>query len=277
MSHVQFGQEFQRFTYFQFFREDNYPIYLRIYMPDFNSELYETFQEIGLQELADDEIYKVQDVLSQNSLGRILTVREAGLNAGRQIEQTMESDRYGKESIVPGDGYRVYRYRGVGLIVYSMGAQEWELGCFHTFGQGVQGKIQAKIVLNRYLGWSATNLGILGIWGNCIDEGIVLLNPSKAEGESVYIDIFQKKLLYAGSRKNIKGKFRIIKLDSFANNEGHALKKEELMSSLIKYTTYFEYTGQSVGQRQMLFSLAQMVEGWVAPEENFRPKQNLSA
>ena len=267
--------ENENWTYFQWNQEAGYPVYVRCDLTQFGAEMLTLLAQMRFTEIEPTKLQEVQQHLDSNPYGRVLSIKQAGQNVAKQIDQVAESDRYGAESIVPKEGYNVYRYRGVGLLVYAFSHMEWELGCFNSFGKA-EDRIIYHSIMNRFLSWALAPLGVIGFWGVPVDEGMVVLRQKESRGETVYLDVKKRKLLSLDGVSEMKPRFKILRLDPNLNGRNIKMSSEELLCFLSVQSTYFDYRGLSVPVRQLICTLAVSTEGLVHPQESFKPRTDLS-
>jgi hypothetical protein len=130
--------------------------------------------------------------------------------------------------------------------------------------------------MNRYLSWALAPLGIIGLWGVPVDEGVVVMSQKNAGGEGVFIDINRRVIMGLDGVKPIKGRFQLLRLDSTLKGRSITMSKEELLSFLMAHIIYFDYDGPSIPVRQMVQTLLTLARGIVYPRENYRPRSGLS-
>lgn len=266
-------------SYYQFQKEMNFPIYVAVDQGSFDPGLDGLLTTMKFVKLSEKEEGPALENMKKQKNSRCLSLTEATPMVARQIESTMESDRYGQESITPKPGYQVYRYKNAGIIVYSFTAKVWELGCFSDFGSPKatpENKMAARIILNRFLSWALAPHGVLGLWGVTVDEGVVLQRATESKGEAVFIDVVGLKVFSLDGVKKIGPRFKILRLDSTLKGRNVRMSSEELLSFVSAHCAYFDYTGLSVPVRQMIQLLSRMSEGLLHPEESFRPRTDLS-
>lgn len=266
-------------TYFQYQKEMNLPLFVAVDQGGFDSTLADFLVSMKFVKLVDKEEVAAIETIKTNKMARCLSITEASPIVARQIEATMESDRYGLESITPKPGYQVYRYKNVGLMVYSFGAKVWELGCHSDFGSlksSAENKLASRIVINRFLSWALVSYGILGLWGVTVDGGVVLQRSKESKGEAVFIDVVGHRVLTLDGVKKMGSKFKVLRLDSTLKGRNIKMSSEELLSFLSAHCSYFDYKGLSIPVRQMIQTMARNSEGLIHPEESFRPRTDLS-
>jgi hypothetical protein len=260
---------------YQYQKEINLPIFISVDLTTFESSFGEFLSKMKFTKLTDKEEIDAQGQLKKNNHARILHMSEASLLVAKQIQSTMESDRYGSESIIPKEGYRVYRYKDLGLMVYSFGAKEWQLGCYKDFGSTEQ-KMSSRMMINRFLSWALVPHGIVGLWGVSIDDGMVAQRPGDSKGEAVFVDIVGSRLITQDGIKKLRSHFKVLRLDPTLKGRNIKMSSEELLSFLSAHCTYLDSSGLSVPVRQMIQSMSKMSEGLVHPAESFRPRTDLS-
>jgi hypothetical protein len=265
-------------VYYQYQKELNLPIYIGLDPQSFESGLGDFLVSMKFVKLNDKEEGEALQIIMKNNAARCLNMSEAGPVVSRQIQSTMESDRYGMESVIPKSGYQVYRYKNVGFMVYSFGVKEWEFGCYRDFGSNKEAgqKLAARTVIHRFLSWALVHHGILGLWGVTVDEGMVLQRTTESKGEAVFIDVVGNRILSLDGVKKLGPRFKVLRLDPTLKGRNIRMTNEELLSFMSAHCSYLDYTGLSVPVRQMIQTLARMTEGLIHPEESFRPRTDLS-
>jgi hypothetical protein len=262
-------------TYFQYQKDLNLPIYLSVDLTTFENSFSDFLTKMKFHKLGDKEEAAALVEIKKNNTARMLNISEATPMVAKQIQSTAESDRYGAESIIPKDGYRVYRYKDVGLMVYSFGVKEWQLGCYSDFGSSAV-SFAAKMMINRFLSWALVPHGLVGLWGVTVDDGMVAQRPIDSKGEVVFIDVKGLRMISFDGIKKLRPHFKILRLDPTLKGRNIKMTSEELLSFLSAYCSYMDSSGLSVPVRQMIQALSKMTEGLVHPEESFRPRTDLS-
>jgi len=231
--------------------------------------------QMKFRELAAHEEDSVEKVLAENPRARMLTLKAASYKVEQQINNVASSDLYGVESILPKTGYKVYRYKGMALMVYSYGASAWECGVTSKFCRDEAGIFAARSVINRFLTWSMANLGVIGFWGVPVDEGFVVLGQKEAKGEAIFIDVLNKKLISMDGVKDISIGLEILRLENTLKERTLKMKPDELFSFLSVKTSYLDPEGLSRSVRQMLSELTRMAIGKVYPRKSFQPRTSI--
>lgn len=264
-----------KLTYFQYQKDLNLPVYISADLAVFDTNFGEFLSSMKFHKLGTKEEAAALIELKKNNHARILHITEASPLVAKQIQGTMESDRYGTESIIPKDGYRVYRHKDLSLMVYSFGVKEWQLGCYKDFGTN-NFKIASRMIINRFLSWALVPHGIVGIWGVTVDGGMVAQRAGDSKGEAVFIDVKGLNIISFDGVKKIKPHFKIMRLDPTLKGRNIRMTSEELLSFLSAHCSYLDSSGLSVPVRQMIQALSKMSEGLIHPQESFRPRTDLS-
>lgn len=264
-----------KWTYLQYQKDLQLPVFIKFNPEEFESSLETFLGSLGFYKLKDGEGAEAEKKINKTAGARILTISEATVSVAKQIEMTLESDRYGGESVTPKSGYRVYRYRGVGLLIYSLAATEWQLGVYSHFGSEDQ-LMEAKIVMGRFLGWALSSLGIVGFWGTPVEEGAVIMKSIKADGEFFMLDVMNRRVITFDGIVKMKPQYRVMRLDSTLKGRNIRMTGEEYLSFLLHHTCFFDFSGPTVAVRQLVQTLSKTTEGVIHPEESFRPRTSLS-
>lgn len=265
-------------TIYQYQKDLGLPVYIAVDTQGFESGLNDFLLLMKFTKLQDKEEAAALEIMKKNNASRCLNITEATPAVARQIHSTMESDRYGLESVIPKPGYQVYRYKDEGLMVYSFGVKSWEFGAFHDFGSSKEPakRLAHKTIIHRFLSWALVHHGILGLWGVTVDDGMVLQRSVESKGEAVFVDVVGNRILSLDGIKKLGPKFKVLRLDPTLHGRNIRMTNEELLSFISAHCSYLDYTGLSVPVRQMIQTLAKMTVGLIHPEESFRPRTDLS-
>ena len=160
-------------------------------------------------------------------------------------------------------------------MVYSFGVSEWKMGCFKDFGHP-DDIFACRSVVNRFISWTLSSLGIVGFWGVPVDEGVVVMKQIESAAEAVYIDINERKLYSIDGERKIDSRFSILRLDSGLKDKNIRMTPEQMMSFLFHHCTFLDYSGPSTPVRQVIQYLSKNIEGQIFPKESFRPRSDLS-
>ena len=260
--------------YFQYQKDLDLPIYIRLNLDSFTSEVITLLAQMRFQELSREEGEGVVARVEGEGRGRILTIEEASPALAKQIDVPRVSDRYGDESVVAGYGYRVYRYRGVAVMPYSYQSPRWSLGCFRDFGKG--NEFAYKSVVSRFLSYALAPLGIAGLWGLPVDGGLALFKQGEVGGAALFVDAANRRVISVGGVVKISPRFKIFRLDPGLMKKEAGVGQEALLALLCSHSSYFDYEGPVVPVRQVLQALCKLVEGVVCSPDAFRRRADLS-
>ena len=250
----------------QFQKELNYPIYLKVDEEQFYPEILSHLEHLGFSKLEDMDDLDFRASLLTTPNARLLHIREASNIVARQIDEALDSDRFGKESLIAQEGYKVYRFSKQAMMVFSYAAVDWEMACFNDFGQNQADITDFNIIINRYLSYALAPLGAIGFWGSLKDNELYLSKKDESIGEVIYFDITKKIIIDGQKIEKFKPRLNIIKLDHYVQRENPIRSKEELLGLLTLGTSYMEL-GHNTAVRQILSALVQFVQGVIRPTE----------
>lgn len=263
------------YTYYQYHRDQKYPLYLKVQVNQFDPNLPNLLKQLQFSILDEDEVKKLDEVFESEPHARMLTIKLATNRVARHVDFAVESDRYGFESVMPKDGYRLYRYKGMGLMVYSFVMPYWELGVHSKFGAEEE-LFVTRMMINRFLAWGLFPFHVVGVWGVPVDEGIVVLRPKESKGEAVFIDLKDYKVLSEDGASSFPSRFKVLRLDSTLRDRNISMNDGQLSSFLASQTTFMDSSGLNIPVRQMIKTLSQLAEGIVHPRDLFRPRTELN-
>ena len=217
---------------------------------------------MSFTELSNKERDKAQERAKHDTEAFVLEIKLSNSVVAGRIRSAVESDAYGPESIVPRDGYRVYRYKGVALLLYSFGPREWVAGCFKDFGTGEDESVY-RCILNRYLSWALAPVGVVGLWGKFTQGGIEVMQQRESKGEAIFVDVRNNRAITPEGVEDLSGAHKILRRDETLGQKSIRMSREELSSFLIQYTSYMDYMGPSAPLRQAILAISRSMEGIV--------------
>lgn len=262
-------------TYFQYQSEANIPIYISVDLAEFEAVLPDFLTKLRFTRIAEKDEAQTLQVIKKNNDVRLLNLTEASPNVAKQIKIIKVSDHFGPESVIPQNGYRVYRYKDLAMMVYSFGVKEWQIGCMKDFGTK-DFELASKMILNRFLTWAFIPQGIVGLWGVGVDDGIVVQKANESKSEAVFVDVFNYRLFTQDGIKKLQPNFPIMRLDPMLKGRNVRMTSEQHLSFLSTHCTFFDSAGLSIPVRQMLQELSKFSIGILHPQESFRPRTDLS-
>jgi hypothetical protein len=266
-------------SFFRLRKDLDYPVYLKVDLSGFEEGLRDFIFTSGFELMEGISEDGILDLLGQASHSRILSITLASNNVMRHVDQAQESDLYGFESLVPREGYSVYRYKREGIIVYSSSASIWKLGCRSNFGE-MSGEIKAyKIILNRFLSWALAPMGVVGFWGRYSNSELELLKQSDSDGELVFLDMYRNIGFNSKTFWALGPEFRMVKsgrTGSSTLKEGHVIPQEEFISILSMNCSFFDYKGLGLPIRQMIQRISKIYTCRISLTSEKLPIRDLS-
>ena len=266
--------EDKKLTYFQYQKSLNLPIYIRMDTGRFDPHLPALLEEMNFGRLSPEEAEEVPGRVERKVDGRLLTLEEASPIAAKKIDFMGELGKYGEESVVPGYGCRVYRYRSVAMMPYSHQSPLWGLGCFKDFGSQEK-VVVSRIVLNRFLSYALAPMGIVGFWGEALEEGIALLPQNRSVGKAVFVDVKSENILSSKGFCRMGSRFKVFRLGSRYLNRDVQMGAEDLLPFLFSHLIYFDYGGPAEPVRRAVQGLSKLVTGVDCAPSNFYSMSNL--
>lgn len=254
---------------YQFYNELGLPIFVKFNQDLLGMNLCTFLESNRFKELPETEVKQIDKLVEETENAKLLNIELASPHVGNQIRHFSHTDSYGPESVTPRDGYRIYRFRNEAITIFSHRSKVWQMGVLENFGENVH---SSRVIINRFLAWALVPFGIISFWGVPVDEGAVILRQSESEGECIYIDVQNYRQMSLDGIKECKGSFQILRLDHALKNRTIGMTKEELLSFLYQFCTYFDHDGLSYPIRQIIHHLSRLAVGQVYPEESFRPR-----
>ncbi len=274
------GEKESLTNYFYLGEELNYPIYLKVQDQAVPKEIVDMILSFGFKALDEERSKEIESVLREREDSRVLDISCASPDVRLQLSRIQESDLYGFESIIPQNGYNVYRYKDGGVLVFSNSANMWKLGCWTGFKEGDDLKKAYNIILNRFVSWAFVEHGVIGFWGRILGKEIELLKQKESNGEAFYIDT-EKNVAF-----NFKGELLSIQNVDIVreergvvmapNKKKRAVSKERFISLLFGSCTFFDLKGLSVRVREMIAKIAKTQCGYIKPKSKDGSARDLS-
>lgn len=258
-------------NYYQYQKDLNYPVFVRFEDSDLELNFTQILNSFGFSKLSEDELKTVSLEQSQT---KVLRIQKASLRVGKQIDQAQSMDSYGPENITQRGSYDVYRYKGVGMLIFGDGNYFWELGVKPNVEKYTN---ELKTMMVRYLSWALSPKGIVSFWGVPVDEGFVVMKPKEANFESIFVDVSAGVYITQDGVKEMPAGMQILRLDESLKGRVKGMKKEELISYLSTNNCYFSYQGLDFRVREAIYELVTMVDGYIYPVENFKPQNEVEA
>lgn len=256
------------FKYFQFFKNAGLPIFVGLEGHFLSNDLLTAF----LNELNFEEV-KAEDFEKQRMTNgfRLLKLKRASFQVSKHIGDLQGSDKFAPEKVTPLKGHQLYRYKGHGLMIYSIRHKEWEMAIQKNFFEP-QNLIINRIMFNRFLALALGPLGLCGLWGVSIDEGAVIMKAHQSEGECFFVDLENERLFTLEGIKQMDEDFCFLKLSNYLSGKVKSLTNEELHSFLTMNCCTISFNGLPTPIRQVIQHLSQNFKGLIYPETHFIPR-----
>ena len=260
--------EKQKVTYYQFQKDLNYQVYLRLEGEGIETAITPSLVSLGFTEVEEAELKKIAFNKHET---KVLKVNEANIRVAKQIQSSAGPlAAYGPESLTNQGSYQVYRYQNVGIMVFSEGSASWELGLVRP----AHNETQVKTMLVRYLSWALGGQGVVGFWAVPVEEGLIIMKPAQAQFEAVFIDVKKMCLITQSGVKSIGADLNVMRLDETISNSTRGMSREGLLSFMGANTSYFSHMGITPAMRHSLYELTSFAKGVIYPMENFRPRED---
>jgi hypothetical protein len=240
-----------KWTYFQFRKTYQYPVYLRFKQEELTPKFSHLLKEMGFSELEEKESKKI--ALDRPST-RMLTVQMASARLNQQLNGSDLLDKYGPESLSIQYGTPVYTYRKVGIMALPQSKALWDLA-LHSEISHTDQMIGLRIILVRFITLSLADQGILSFWGTMKDESLLIMKQAHSFGEAIFID-WQKKVVFSnGGETKINSQLKIVRKDKDYAVAG-AISREELISFLSVSTCLLSFQGITPAMKRCLIELS---------------------
>jgi hypothetical protein len=251
-------EENPNLEYFQFCKDENLPIFISYDNTHYSEKLENflidlNFHKVDLKEKPEEQIKNL--VLTK--MGTILSVRLPTPSLYDAMGRKYSEDGVSSESATIGNNAKIYSYQGHAIMVYSLASREWEIALKHDFGNN-SNKVIEKIIINRFLSLSLSNLGIIGFWGKLTTDGALLLNQFESNGEAIYFNVLKSKIISVNQRKKINGAFNFYKKGNKVQGQKITLSREETVGFLGNRCCFLDYPGLTLPVRQMISTLGRM-------------------
>jgi len=240
-----------KWTYYQFRKKHQYPVYLRLHPEIEVSQLTSVFSEMGFDLLSDNE---VRTISLQKAGMKLLTIQEAAGKVLQQIQTTDSMDQFGAESLSLHGGIPVYSYRKIALMMMPNGKALWDIALAPHLRSPDQLR-GLKVVMARFLTHALSPFGVVSYWGTSKEDGVIIMKQNQSNGESVFIDHKKKLIFGSNGENNIQHGLHIHRLDE-TKRSGTIINREELMSFLSVSTCLLSFTGLSQEMKKSIIDLS---------------------
>jgi hypothetical protein len=243
-----------KWHYFQFRKDYDYPVFLRILQNDLNSKFSHLFNELGFSELSEKDARKIP---LQRSQTRLLTVQYANSRLQQLMNGSELLDKYGPESLSLQAGIPVYTYRKVGIMALPSFKTLWDLA-LHSDISHTDQMIGLRIILVRFLSQALADQGIISYWGTVRDESMIVMKQVNSFGEAVFVDWSKKMLFSNGGELKINSHLKIIRKDKDSKTAA-VLSREEIISFLSVSTCLLSFQGITPSMKRSIVEMSASV------------------
>jgi hypothetical protein len=254
--------ESAQWTYHQFRKTHDYPIYVRLAAEAPTAKLTHLLTELGFTALSDADAKKIP-LHRPNT--RILSVQEASARLQREISGSELLDRYGAESLSLQGGMPVYTYRKVGLMGLPFGKTFWELAVHPELAHTDQ-MVGLRVVLVRFLAQALSYDGVLCYWGIVKDDAVIVMKQAQSFGEAVLIDVKRRVVFSNGGELRIGTGLKVIRKDKETRTPSQ-MSREDLIGFLSVSTCLLSFTGVTPMMKKAIYDLSTNATGAYAVTE----------
>ncbi len=243
--------EIIKWSYFQYRKNHDYPVYIRFKDEDLNPKYSHLLNEMGFSLLSEIECRKV----SLHRLHtKILTIHEAGSRLQQQINGSDLLDKYGLESLSLKQGTPVYTYRKVGMMMMPSSKILWDLAILPELSVTDQ-MVGLRVILVRYLAQALAELGIISYWGTTKDQSVIVMKQLSSFGEAVFIDAAKKVIFSNDGEIKLGASLKILRKDK-ENPSSSAMSREDIIGFLSVSTCLLSFNGISLAMKKAIYSLS---------------------
>lgn len=254
--------EATKWTYFQYRKNYDYPVYIRFKQEELNPKFTHLLSEIGFNTLTEVESKKIQ---LQRPHTKILTVQEASSRLQQQIMGSDILDKYGSESLSLQMGLPVYTYRKVGVMGVPMNKTLWDLALHPEISHTDQ-MVGLRVIIVRFLSQALADQGVLCYWGTVKDDSVVIMKQAHSFGEAVLIDLNKKAVFSNGGEMKMGSSLKIVRKDkevSFAST----MSREDLIGFMSVSTCLLSFNGITPSMKKAIYDLSSRATGTYAVSE----------
>lgn len=254
--------ETTKWNYFQYRKSHDYPVFVRFKIQEMNPKFGHLLQEMGFNELTENESKKVS-LHKPNT--RILTIQEASARLQLHIGGSDTLDQYGLESLSFQGGMPVYTYRRVGIMGVPQERTLWDLAVHPDISQTDQ-MVGMRIILVRFLSQALSNLGVVAYWGTIKDDTILIMKQLNSFGEAIFIDLSKRTIFSNGGELRLSSQLKIIRKDK-EEKSSKVMSREELISFLSVSTCLLSFTGITPSMKKSIYELSSQATASYAGSE----------
>lgn len=252
-----------KWSYFQYRKSYDYPIYIRFKQEELNPKFSHVLNELGFNILSDNESKKIS---LHRPLTKILTIQEASSRLQQQINGSDLLDKYGSESLSLQLGMPVYTYRKVGVMGLPLSKILWDLAINPDLSHTDQ-MIGLRVILVRYLSQALAEQGVLCYWGTVKDDAIIVMKQLQSFGEAVLIDVNKRVVFSNGGEMRLGSSVKIIRKDKEVRTPLQ-MSREDIIGFLSVSTCLLSFNGITHAMKKAIYELSINTSGSYAVSEN---------
>jgi hypothetical protein len=252
-----------KWNYFQFRKNHEYLVYIRIQQEELKSKFSHIYNELGFTLLSDAESKKIPIHKSQT---KILTIQPASSRLEQVINGSDLMDKYGAESLAIQAGMPTYTFRKVGMIGFPAHRNLWDLALNSDLTHTDQ-MIGLRIMLIRFIAQALSDQGVLCYWGIVKDESVIIMKQAQSFGESVIIDVNKRVIFSFGGELKLTSSLKIIRRDKEMKTAA-VMTREDLIGFLSVSTCLLSFTSMSATMKKAIYDLSLSSSGAYAVNES---------
>lgn len=245
-----------KWTYFQFRKQYDYPVYLRFMQQELNPKFSHLLSELGFNQLTEPESKKIP---LQKSQTRLLTVQFASPRLNQQMNGSDLLDKYGTESLSIQANTPIYTYRKVGIMALPTYKSLWDLA-LHSEISHTDQMIGFRIILVRFISQALADQGVLSYWGTVKDGSIIAMKQLQSFGEAVFVDWNKRVIFSNGGEMKINSQLKLLRKDKDYKASGH-MPREEVISFLSVSTCLLSFHGITPAMKRAIVEMSGHVTG----------------
>jgi hypothetical protein len=254
----------EKISYYRFWSPLNLPIFIKLGSEEYKEKFRPVLEQCYFSEIKEEEFKKLTSVNNRNL--RVLIIENLKKGLEQRLLELSYSGRIGKESITPYRDYYLYRYQRQALLMYSFRHTEWRLGISDLLFTDPFGM---RLVINRFLGWSLSPCSCVGLWGELIDNKILVSGAIESQARSVIIHVedglYTSNNLASGKVEKVSDFFHIVHVEPQLREE-RRMNRDELYGFIMARCTFFHGQRLDLPMRQLIYNLARVSIGLRTPQ-----------
>lgn len=251
-----------KWTYFQYRKSYDYPIYIRFKQDELNPKFSHVLNEMGFNTLTESDSKKIS-LHRQHT--KILTIQEASSRLQQQITGSDLMDKYGPESLSLQMGMPVYTYRKVGVMGLPLTKTLWDLAINPDLSHTDQ-MVGLRVILVRYLSQALAEQGVICYWGTVKDDAIIVMKQLHSFGEAVLIDVNKRVIFSNGGEMRLGSSVKIIRKDKEVKS-AIQMSREDIIGFLSVSTCLLSFNGITHAMKKAIYELSTNTSGSYAVSE----------